>query len=66
MEFSDVREWLATQRDSVEHREMIDLAVILREIASRGEAERKLCREVLEAVMSYTKIKDEGSFLSFD
>ncbi len=66
MEFSDVRQWLATQRDSAEHREMIDLAVLLREIASRGEAERKLCREVLEAVMSYTKIKEEGSFLSFD
>ncbi len=66
MEFSDVREWLNTQRDSTEHREMIELAVLLRDISSRGEAERKLCREVLEAILNYAKIKEEGSFLNFD
>lgn len=66
MEFSDVREWLNAQRDSAEHREMIDLAVLLREISARGENERQMCRQVLEAMLIYAKKKDEGSFLSFD
>ncbi len=66
MEFSDVRQWLTTQRDSAEHREMIELAVLLREISSRGENERQMCREVLEAILCYTKKREEGSFLSFD
>jgi len=66
MNFTEVREWLGNQRDSTEHREMIDLAVLLREVASRGEAERQMCREVLEAVLNFVVKKEEGSFLSFD
>ena len=65
MDFTEVREWLNTQRDSTEHREMIDLAVLLREISSRGEAERKMCREVLEAILNYAERKAEANFLRF-
>ena len=65
LDFTQVREWLEDQRDSAEHREMIDLAVLVREISSRGEAERKMCREVLEAILRYAGRNDEPRFLSF-
>ena len=64
-DISEVRDWLADFRGGAEHREMMDLAVMVREIAGRGEAERRLCREVLEAILRYTKQVNEASFLSF-
>jgi hypothetical protein len=59
----EIRTWLAEFRGGVEHREMMDLAVMVREIAGRGEAERQMCRELLESVMRYTDSRNEGSFL---
>lgn len=64
-DIGEIRVWLAGLRDSAEHRERMDLAVMLREIAERGEAERKLCREVLEALLRFSNAKGETSFLSF-
>ena len=65
--FSEVREWLGNLRSTAEHREMIDLAVTVREIASRGAAERRLCREILEAVLKYSDSSNslETSFLNY-
>lgn len=63
---NEIRTWLAEFRGGVEHREMMDLAVMVREIAGRGEAERKLCRELLESVMRYTDSRNEGSFLGIE
>ena len=60
---NEVRDWLAGFRGGVEHREMLDLAVMLREIAGRGEAERRLCREILAAVLRYTYQDTGSSFL---
>ena len=65
VEIATLREWLMTLRDSSEHREMMDLAVLVREISNRGEAERRMCREVLEAVLRYSKDNSETSYLSF-
>ncbi len=65
LDFTQVREWLEGQRDSAEHREMIDLAILVREISSRGEAERKMCREVLEAILRYSGRNDQPRFSSF-
>lgn len=62
-EIDEIRAWLAEFRGGAEHREMMDLAVMVREIAGRGEAERQMCREMLEAVMRYTDSRTEGSFL---
>ncbi|HLA95214.1 MAG TPA: GAF domain-containing protein [Pyrinomonadaceae bacterium] len=62
---SEVRDWLAGFRGGAEHKEMMDLAVIVREIAGRGEAERRMCREVLDAMLKYTDDKTETSFLSY-
>jgi len=61
---SVVREWLRGLRDSSEHREMMDLAVLVREIAGRGEAERTICKEFLDSVLRYADSKSETSFLS--
>jgi signal transduction protein with GAF and PtsI domain len=64
-DFGAVREWLTGLRDSSEHREMMDLAVLVREISNRGEAERRMCREILEAVLRYSRDNSETSYLSF-
>lgn len=65
IELSEVRDWLANLRDSDEHRDMMDLAILVREISKRGDAERNMCREVLEAVLKYSDNRNETSFLSF-
>lgn len=64
-QFREVREWLTNLRDASEHREMLDLAILIREIAGRGEAERRLCREVLEAISRFSQEGNDTSFLSF-
>ena len=61
----EIRQWLNSIRDSDDHRERMELAVMLREIAHRGEPERKLCREFLDAILRFSNEKNEGSFLSF-
>jgi signal transduction protein with GAF and PtsI domain len=65
IDLSEFRGWLSGLRDSAEHRERMELAVMLREVAARGEAERRLCRELLDALLRYSDEKNEGSFLSF-
>ncbi|MDI1242369.1 MAG: GAF domain-containing protein, partial [bacterium] len=62
-DIDEIRSWLAEFRGGAEHREMMDLAVMVREIAGRGESERQMCRAMLEAVMRYTDSQTEGSFL---
>lgn len=61
----DVREWLKGVRESAQHREMMDLALLLREIAGRGDAERILCREVLESILRFSDEGHKTSYLSF-
>lgn len=64
-DIDEVRDWLAEFRGGAEHREMMDLAVMVREIAGRGEAERRLCRDILAALVQYTDDRTEASFLSY-
>ncbi|PYT01114.1 MAG: hypothetical protein DMF63_03970 [Acidobacteria bacterium] len=64
MNIDEVRSWLGNLRSSAEHREMMDLAVLIREIASRGEAERNLCREVLDSILRFSNGRGDTSFLS--
>lgn len=64
MNIDVVRRWLADLRSSSQHREMMDLAVLVREIASRGEAERTLCKEILESVLHFSDGRSSTSFLS--
>ena len=65
IDFGEVRTWLAGLRTSAEHRERLDLAVLLREVARRGDAERRLCKELLEALVAYSDDKSGTSYLSF-
>ncbi len=64
IELSEVRDWLKNLRDGDEHREMLDLAILIREISRRGTAEIEMCREILEAVLKYSDNRNETSFLS--
>jgi signal transduction protein with GAF and PtsI domain len=64
-EKADLKVWLRTVRSAPEHREMIELALLVREIAARGERERRLCREILEAFSGYSKNPVNESFLNF-
>jgi GAF domain-containing protein len=50
-----LRQWLSGVRSAPEHRDLLQLAVSLRDVASRGEAERELCRDVLEALARFTE-----------
>lgn len=64
MGVEEVRSWLSDLRSSAEHREMMDLAVLVREVANRGDAERVLCRELLEAILRYSDSRTDMSYLS--
>ncbi|MGQ0541898.1 MAG: GAF domain-containing protein [Blastocatellia bacterium] len=64
LDITGIREWLTGVRNSTEHREMLDLAVLVREIASRGDAERRIVREVLESILRYSDEKGELGYLS--
>ena len=44
---------------------MMDLAVLLREITVRGDAERQFCREVLEMVLRYSDNKSAVNFFNY-
>lgn len=50
-----VRKWLSRVRTAPEHKDLITLAISLRDIASRGDAERQLCRELLDSLARYTE-----------
>ncbi|HKS29498.1 MAG TPA: GAF domain-containing protein [Pyrinomonadaceae bacterium] len=50
-----LRRWLSEVRTAPEHKDLIALAISLRDIASRGDAERELCREVLDSLARYTE-----------
>jgi len=63
-DLGSIREWLEGVRSSSEHREMMDLAILIREIASQGESERALCKEILEAVLKHSRSRDATNFLS--
>jgi transcriptional regulator with GAF, ATPase, and Fis domain len=66
-EFAEILDWVDNLRSAAEHREMIKLAILVREIAGRGAEQRELCREILEAISrhTFTESGTEMSFLSF-
>ena len=64
-DLASMREWLTSLRRSTDHTERMELAVLLRELADRGDAERHLARELLETVLRYSDSKNESSYLSY-
>ncbi len=63
----DLRQWLKSVRSAPEHRDLISLALSLRDIASRGEAERQMCRDILGALARWTEKRSSvaADFLKF-
>ncbi|HVG38313.1 MAG TPA: GAF domain-containing protein [Pyrinomonadaceae bacterium] len=51
----DWHQWLNRLRAAPEHKELLSLALALRDIASQGEDERKLCRDMLAALSQWTR-----------
>jgi len=64
----ELKRWLKAVRTAPEHRDMMAMAFALREVASRGDAERKFCLDAIEALARYTaKNTDAGySFLKYE
>lgn len=58
----ELRKWLDRTRSAPEHRDMIALAVLLREITARGDAERALAKRVLESLSDYLRASDPAKF----
>jgi len=65
LKYEEMREWVNNLRETTEHKEMIELALTVRELAGRGDAERRMCREILESILRCSENKAETSFLSF-
>lgn len=61
----EMRAWVSGVRESAQHREMMELALMLREFAARGESERTLCRELLESILRFSDEGHKTSYLSF-
>lgn len=63
---SDLRQWLEQSPATTEHRELLMLWVSLREIVTRGGAERKFCKDLLEMIARFTSGRSgEGSNFGF-
>ena len=65
LKYQEMREWVNDLRETTEHKEMIELALTVRELAGRGDAERQMCKEILESILRYSENEAETSFLSF-
>ena len=51
---NELREWVKSNDAAPEHRDLLLLAVSLREIVGRGQAEREMCRDLLETLARFT------------
>jgi GAF domain-containing protein len=58
---SDLREWANSMDSSPEHRDMLLLWISVREIFSRSDADRELCRDLLEALARFTEKRSAAS-----
>jgi signal transduction protein with GAF and PtsI domain len=64
-DISTMRSWVNHLRSATEHKELLELALLIRQLSTRGEAERRLCKEVLEAFLRHSESGAETSFLSY-
>ncbi|PWT79532.1 MAG: hypothetical protein C5B44_06750, partial [Acidobacteria bacterium] len=58
---SDLREWVKNTSAAPQHRDLMLLWISLREIVGRGDAERELCRSLLESLARFTERQSGGS-----
>lgn len=57
----DLREWANSIDTAPEHRDMLLLWISVREIFSRSDADRELCRDLLETLARFTKKRSAAS-----
>jgi signal transduction protein with GAF and PtsI domain len=53
----ELSRWLKNLRAAPEHRDLLSMAVALSDIANAGDAERELCREIIDALGRWTSRK---------
>lgn len=58
----DLQQWLRRVRAAPEHRDLLSLAVLLHDIASRGENERRLCRDILDGLARWTEARPGAGY----
>jgi signal transduction protein with GAF and PtsI domain len=56
-DIEEIKNWLYSIRSSKEHSQMIELSLLIRELASQGELEQKLCKDLLNILLKYSKAK---------
>ena len=62
----DIKYWLDNLRDSNhDHKEMIELAVLVRELALKGTVERELCKEIIQSILNYSDKNTDLNYSSF-
>lgn len=61
----EVRSWLCSLRGTNEYTEMLEIAALLREIAGRGDAERAMCRNILETILRYSDSKTDTGYMGY-
>lgn len=64
-DIDEIRSWISQIRAGEGHRERLELATMLREIAERGDAERALCRDLLEAILKFSDGTRNAGYLKF-
>ena len=57
----DLREWISSLVTAPEHRDMGMLWISLREIFKKGDAERELCRDLLEVLARFAQRRSSGN-----
>lgn len=64
---SELSEWLKSTDAAPEHRDLLLLAVSLRDIVSRGDAEREMCRDLLETLARFAEKRSSsaGGYFNF-
>ncbi|NNE65947.1 MAG: GAF domain-containing protein [Pyrinomonadaceae bacterium] len=55
VDFEEIRGFIADLKAKPGHREMLEIAVLVKKISEKGEAHRALCREILEAMQRFTE-----------
>lgn len=60
----EIREWLKGVEGAPEHRDLLLQVICLREIVGRGQAEREMCRDLLETLARFTE-KNSASSSSY-
>ena len=63
---SELNEWLKNVDAAPEHRDLLALALSLRDIVSRGDAEREMCRELLETLARFAEKRSSSGSSYFN